>query len=131
MDKLTRNPGRRKRLVHAALAGGTWVQNLAATVAANVGRRSGSLIGMYDLRSLVCFHGHARSWDENRLNCITVGLNGGCQGLAEPGKATVGSPKQVALVQADTRGKNVDADLLQTGAVVRADRPIWDSLTSV
>lgn len=68
---------------------------------------------------------------ETGLNCITVGLNGGSQGLQEPGEATVRSPKHGALVQADTRDKNVSTDLLQPGAVVRVSCPIWDSEASV
>jgi len=93
----------RKRAEHAALTGGTWMQNLAAWCAANAGRRNGSLTGRYDR----VVHPNGQRRDEPRLNCITVGLKDGPQGWRGLGDGTVGSPKQVALVQADTRGKNV------------------------
>ena len=69
------------------------------------GMASGSRIGCYDG---ICFaHARAGSIHEPRTSCITVGLDDGTQSLRVLGEATVGSPKQVALVQADTRGKNV------------------------
>ena len=76
-----------------------------------------SLTGRYDGVGIT--HGRVCRIHEPRLNCITVGLNVGSQGVRGPGEDTVGSPKQVALVQAYTRGKNVSVAKVQTGAVVR------------
>jgi hypothetical protein len=87
-----------------------------------LGRASWSLTGRYDVTTFA--HGRAGCRHETQRNCITVGLDDGTQGVQEPGEATVGSPKQVALVQADTRGKNVSVVLFQTGAVVRVSRSI-------
>jgi hypothetical protein len=129
MDTVAAYPGPRKWVSRAALTGGTWVQNPAVTVAANVGRRNGSLIGRYDGNGFA--HVRAGRIHEPRLNCIAVGLNGGIQGSRAPGEDTVGSPKQVAPVQADTRGKNVSVALVQTGAVVRVSRSIQRTRASV
>jgi hypothetical protein len=80
---------RRKLANHAALTGGTWMQNLAARSVANAGRRNGSLSWRYVARLALDQdpRHHARQ------NCITGGTNDDDQAFRGAGQSPVGSCK--------------------------------------
>lgn len=128
MVKVTRDQSRRKPVKHAAPTGGTWMQNLAARLAANLGRENGSQIRRYEAGSFA--QGRAGGRHDAGLNCITVALNDGSRCYQEPAQGTVGSPTQAAPVQAHRASENVEAPQIHRCPVVRACSQIWEHCAS-